>query len=676
MFSLRILAPILLILSAALFAGDETNEASIDPFEEALSEVGLTRESMTFDYGDMANYGGDRFVLPLFYTLHSDFFKIEHYTNIYKASVKRNAGRLQNLIGFASSRLDESVRRGLIGDPLKEIYPLIAEQYALANAIERLIESTGNGSLSEDEIVSLEQSVSTLPDELQLIAALLIYASVDSLHYHARAFEKAAEKYDLSEMYGRAQLLLASDDDIIDFTLEEFASLVDFKYLYTHVQDLARAVDYAADSLAAVTFDDSFSFEYDTPLGRIVINDGSDQNYPDDEYYLIIDVGGDDCYEGGGANRSIENWISILIDLGGDDTYESSGEGIPSFGAGLFGYAFLVDVDGNDIYSGRNMTGGVGLFGVGALLDKAGTDSYDGFICAQGAGQFGIGILSDLDGNDSYHMYLLGQGFGFTKGMGMLIDMKGDDDYHADTLDIVFPASQTKDYNSNLAQGVGFGKRGDYIDGHSWAGGIGMLVDAEGNDKYSAGLFAQGCAYWYAIGILADDKGDDEYRGVWYVQGSGAHFGLGILIDSTGDDHYTATKNMAQGAGHDFTLGTLIDCEGNDVYDAPNLSLGGGNANGIGIFWDKSGDDIYRVTAATTLGRSNVAGKRGGLRDHIMCLGLFLDTGGDDTYPVKYDFTSNNKLWRQYGTNTEHPVEVEMGVGYDCEWPDTSAAGR
>jgi hypothetical protein len=195
-----------------------------------------------------------------------------------------------------------------------------------------------------------------------------------------------------------------------------------------------------------------------------------------------------------------------------------------------------------------------------------------------------------------------------------------------------------------------------------------MLADAEGNDTYSAGVFAQGCSYWYSIGILSDRKGDDTYNGVWYVQGSGAHFGVGILIDSSGNDHYTATMNMAQGAGHDFTIGTLVDCSGNDTYDAPNLSLGGGNDNGIGVFWDKSGDDTYRVSAATTLGRSNIT-TRGSLRDLMLCAGLFLDTGGTDSYPPAsmFNLATNNGVWQQRGTNTQSPLNTEKGAGLDCE---------
>ena len=164
--------------------------------------------------------------------------------------------------------------------------------------------------------------------------------------------------------------------------------------------------------------------------------------------------------------------------------------------------------------------------------------------------------------------------------------------------------------------------------------------------------------------MLRDEAGDDKYSGIWYVQGSGAHFGVGVLSDGGGDDHYQAFMNMAQGAGHDFTIGYLLDESGDDVYDAPNLSLGGGNANGVGILWDRSGDDAYNVEAATTLGRANIA-SRGSLRDHMLCLGLFLDTGGQDEYSKP--FAKNNDLWTQQGLNREFPLETEKGVGLDSD---------
>ena len=166
-------------------------------------------------------------------------------------------------------------------------------------------------------------------------------------------------------------------------------------------------------------------------------------------------------------------------------------------------------------------------------------------------------------------------------------------------------------------------------------------------------------------------SGNDVYSGIWYVQGSGAHFGLGILLESEGDDIYNAEMNMAQGAGHDFTLGFLIEESGDDVYNAPNLSLGGGNANGIGMFWDKTGNDEYNCNARITLGRANRAG-RGGLRDHINTIGFFLDTGGNDTYPLAYPDSAevfmNDHMWTRPGPDPDDPLPTELGVGYDREW--------
>jgi len=660
------LAAVLIILAVLISCFESPDSFRADPFEQALGRVGLNRKTMTFDYGDMANYGGDRFAVPLFYTLHSDYFKIEPYTNSFKKTLKSYPDRLHTLIGFGSSRINEGVRRGLIGDPLEQVFKLLEEGDPLLASIAYLHRWLGQPLKGSDIQEIVRQSMG-VPDDLQKLAALIIATSVDTTGFHERAFEKTTDRFDLNDMHAKAREYLASEAEFDDHTFEDFCALVDYKYLYAFAQDIARGVSVGIDSLGERAFEGDFSFIWETPMGKIVISGNADNTYPEDEYLLIIDAGGNDSYSGGAANISADNWISVLIDIAGDDSYHSTETNSPTFGAGVLGYAYLVDLAGNDTYAGKSVTSGVGLFGVGVLLDKSGRDIYDGYVCAQGSGQFGIGILSDLEGDDKYHAYQLAQGYGFTKGYGLLLDMNGNDDYYADTLDIVFPASQTKNYNSNLAQGVGFGKRADYIDGHSWGGGVGMLVDAAGDDTYSAGLFAQGCAYWYAVGILADDAGNDRYNGVWYVQGSGAHFGLGALIDSSGNDHYYATMNMAQGAGHDFTLGTLIDCSGDDTYDAPNLSLGGGNANGIGVFWDKSGDDIYRVEKAVTLGRSNIA-SRGGLRDHILCLGLFLDTGGEDHYPAEMSFASNNKLWTQCGTNTDEPLEVEKGVGFDCEW--------
>ena len=69
---------------------------------------------------------------------------------------------------------------------------------------------------------------------------------------------------------------------------------------------------------------------------------------------------------------------------------------------------------------------------------------------------------------------------------------------------------QSKEHNTSMCQGVGMGRRADYTDGHSWAGGVGMLVEGGGDDTYSCSVFGQGCAYWYGVGLLVDKAGADQ----------------------------------------------------------------------------------------------------------------------------------------------------------------------
>jgi hypothetical protein len=340
--------------------------------------------------------------------------------------------------------------------------------------------------------------------------------------------------------------------------------------------------------------------------------------------------------------------VSIVIDFEGDDDY--GGEIGP--GTGIAGYGIVVDLSGNDSYRAARMGVGTGIFGAGMILDREGNDEYTTDLYGEGAGLFGTGVVSDLSGDDRYTGFQGCQGFGFVKGCGLLVDREGNDTYVARDDTVKYASSQTKEHNVSLSQGAGFGVRADFTDGHSLAGGVGMLVDGNGDDRYSCGVFGQGCGYWYGLGFLVDYEGNDAYDGIWYVQGAGAHFAVGVLMDSTGSDTFRATMNMAQGAGHDFTLGVLCDYEGSDHHDVPNLSLGSGNANGMGLFIDHSGDDEYMTRGGITLGRASTD-SRGGLRDYMRTIGVFIDGGGRDRYSAPIG--SNNDIWVQ-----EPPLEPRL----------------
>jgi len=657
---LSILLTVFIVAFSVSSAGGQTP----DPLNSVLAQVGLDCDRMTFDEFDMSNYGGDEFVLPLFRALQLRPLKIPYYTDSYIQFLDKSGKKMRDVISFASRRIDEGSRRGLIRSPLDSVRARAGRNGDFFSVVDTLHARLG---LAPDDTWRSSILGGAVPPEVMDIATVLMQAAAESVRWRQLAFRKAEARYSMDSMFSRSLDVMSQEEDAYDEGYYEFIHWVDWKYLYVGAQDLAEAVDWACDTLQKLNLDAKFEFSLSTALGYVILNGTGSHHYPAGDYFLVIDCGGDDTYDGAPANREYGKSISMVIDLKGNDTYTAAADSTaPSFGAGVFGYAFLADLEGNDSYHGVHWSQGAGLFGVGLLWDFDGDDWYTGHSGCQGSGTFGIGCLYDGGGKDIYQAYLEAQGFGFTKGFGLLHDVAGNDEYIAEDEDLRYPSSQTKEHNSSLAQGVGFGLRHDYVDGHSLAGGMGFLYDAAGDDKYSAGLFAQGCAYWYSIGILADRAGNDEYSGIWYVQGSGAHFGVGYLNDKDGDDKYKATMNMAIGAGHDFTVGMLIDEAGNDRYDAPNLSLGGGNANGIGLFWDKQGRDEYRVSAATTLGRANVAGPRGGLRDSILTLGVFLDTGGEeDSYPEGKEFAKNNSLWIQRGTNTDVPLDTEKGCGGD-----------
>ena len=649
------------LLAATLSVGHVTAaRPTEDPFDRALRHVGLTKKEARFDYDAMGKFGRAEFRLPYWRAFHGDPFGVPTKAKAMASSLRPIVRRLAPLVRIGAARLDELDRRQLDHDPLAEAAKQANEPGALVRAIAFVSKKSGQ-PLNRREQTALRREADSVPPAIANAAALLLYASMRAYDWRQRAFEKAARLYDLQELFSR--VLASIDSEGLDPDLYRLMHLVDLEALFAGAEVLALAVDRVLPALSKFDSDARFHFRWETPLGQVEINGASDDVYPAGvKRLLTIDTGGDDRYESGGATTAADNPVSVLIDMRGNDIYDAD-KSAPSFGAGILGYGMLVDLGGDDTYVGSDFSQGAGAFGVGCLLDIAGDDHYTARAHSQGAGQFGIGILSDVAGNDHYEGLLGVQGFGYTKGFGLLVDSAGDDQYVANDTRIEFPAAQTPQHNTSCAQGCGMGRRPEESNGHSLAGGVGILLDESGDDEYSAGVFAQGAGYWYGLGILFDEQGNDRYRGVWYVQGSAAHFAVGILIDGAGNDEYNASMNMAQGAGHDFSLGWLLDESGNDHYDAPTLSLGAGNANGIGIFWDKAGDDTYRTKGGVTIG--NASYEPVGLRSSLLCLGIFVDGAGNDDYPANVPQAGNNRVWTRAPSKGEPAGTLTRGVGFD-----------
>ncbi len=397
-----------------------------------------------------------------------------------------------------------------------------------------------------------------------------------------------------------------------------------------------------------------FSFSAPTPLGAIVLGDGSAHTYlPTDanlggNVLLLVDTGGDDTYRVpvGGTNGQP---AAVAIDLGGDDQdldvevpiasdkgllpSDADGRLVPQQGygpaslsgtfrqgAGVLGVGLLYDYGaGKDHYRSLRVSQGFGAFGVGALYDDGGDDLYEGEAAVQGSATFGLGVLVDVGGGDTRSAFTESQGYGFTGGAAVLEDLSGDDRYLVDVGDpslggtpIYYSPQLPGAGNSSLSQGTGQGLRDD-TDALYWSGGLGVLRDVSGADVYTGSVFAQGTAYWLGIGLLSDGAGDDRYDALWYTQGSAAHGGLAFFSDASGDDRYQQTwtpKSGNLGCGHDFGAGVFLDLGGNDVLTGGGLSLGEGNDQGFGLFVDVGGTDVFSGTpgmATVDTGGSSLA---------------------------------------------------------------------
>ncbi|MBN1592321.1 MAG: hypothetical protein JW941_03605, partial [Candidatus Coatesbacteria bacterium] len=229
----------------------------------------------------------------------------------------------------------------------------------------------------------------------------------------------------------------------------------------------------------------------------------------------------------------------------------------------------------------------------------------------------------------------------------------------------------------SFAQGAGFGLRRD--GGRSMAGGIGALIEGDGDDDYYGHVYSQGCAYWWSLGICEERGGNDTYRCLWYSLGSAPHMAIGCMTDLYGDDRYNVDDRDAvtqyQACARDTSIGIFIDGMGDDQYFHRNRCAGTGDLNSIALFWDRYGNDLYDTYLAgpyisdPPYGSAYFYEDSGTIRDEIKTVGLFLDTQGLDTFnidPVDYEGTKPNCAdnWN-WGHNTGPYL---WGNGLDIDW--------
>jgi hypothetical protein len=328
-------------------------------------------------------------------------------------------------------------------------------------------------------------------------------------------------------------------------------------------------------------------YESMTPIGNVIVG-GPGPNVYTEDAALIIDLGGDDLYlnNAGGTRPGMS--VALVIDWGGNNHYISR-ENF-SQGAGVLGGGFLIDLGSKATFISLDGSQGAGFWGIGFLYHSDGNGVYKARKFSQGMGQMGIGLMVNRKGDDRYLCSYRGQGLGLFGGAGILLDEGGNDYYQLGGLEPDF----RDPFKSTVSMGQGFGQGvRPEKDRNGVPGGIGMLIDEEGDDTYIADYFAQGASYYYGLGILNDMSGNDQYISGRYSQGAGIHSSIGVLIDQKGNDFYYASFGVAQGMGHDFGVGFFEDDGGDDRYCGGTLVQGAATNGSLGIFIGLQGNDQH-----------------------------------------------------------------------------------
>jgi hypothetical protein len=639
---------------------------------EILKQAGRADQPLGYTDQQMRWFGNERFRLRTIGLLFGDVRTITRYSGNLAVQLVQSAGDPAAVVRTGFALTDVAAGR-FMALPDSATLELDTRLGTLPISVQRLVARIVAGA--QDARPWLERAFGSGP-----ISELLSRGvSIDSV-YRLVTAPWMEERLGQSATLRRLSLELPS---AIDREYLAFASVLFLTHLNRALDEFRATPATAMPTLASPIL-------LSTPVGELRIS-GAGADRLDRPVALSIDLGGDDLYRGRHAvGFAPASPIAVVIDLGGNDTYDNSASTL-GLASGIFGIGVVVDIGGNDSYRCRESGIASAWYGTGVLVDQAGDDRYVvDSLWGQAAAHVGVAALVDRTGNDTYICAQQSQALGSTLGAGILLDVEGNDEYLArDDGNI---SELYLGQSVAMSQGCGFGRRADLGDGHSLAGGFGVLVDGAGNDTYHATAWSQGCGYWWGAGFLEDLGGEDTYRNGKYSAGAAAHYAIGLLSDLSGNDRYNvgnaATMNQYQGHARDGSIGISIDGDGNDRYKLVRMCGGAADLASIGLFWDRRGADTFDLvyTADTAnvgwnntppLGGASTYPQSNTFRDDLDAVGVFLDTGGDDLY--RWDATPPDGPPRRNGAWWHsHRDPRSWGIGTDVEiYPrETNGAQR
>ena len=289
----------------------------------------------------------------------------------------------------------------------------------------------------------------------------------------------------------------------------------------------------------------------------------------------------------GSGEDDLRLWpvIAYAPDAGAADVYRED-------------YALLVDRGGDDEY--RNNQGGNTLDLKRSLSSPAARLRRPARGCEAVFPDVTTGRLKRGPVGERVLSY---DGAECTPAAALLLDLGGDDRYGRRARPSFPDNLCTRDRIVRRISTIGSG-----------VAGVGMLIDAAGDDVYLGKTGTQGAGHLGGVGLLEDRGGDDTYLAIRGAQGLGLLGGAGVLRDHGGDDRYDfrmpkpldpEAENHTDGAGgviDDTGLGSEAG-----LAQQPESGIGGtcdrlrrslqgvGLLAGAGVLLDEGGADFYRA---------------------------------------------------------------------------------
>jgi len=560
------------------FMGGETvkiSQSGLNPIDHALSLVGLNRSELARPLYHEEGYHmmcriplTDRVSKSPFY-LHN--WADETSSKMQKAAEKGLYSALAVMVKTVNGGINYEITDSthLFEGNLTKAYHYLCKKHG-AKPNHSTVETIENAGLS------------TLFDKH---LAMLVFSLSDASFMAKQAFSRL-NKTELSFLSDRPERFFFPSDNQFNFltapTLvqQKIVSItrkIDFVKLLRSALLISKATDRFLDYLRSLDspenpthyFRDKIKrtglvMDLPSPIGHIVIL-GQDDDAHTRNGALVIDLGGNDRYTGPIAvGHLVPGRVALSIDIGGNDVYDAGKKSFAQ-GFGSLGVGILADLSGNDQYLAGDIAQGCGIYGIGLLTDLDGIDSYTMGLMGQGFGVFGLGLLLDTNGDDRYVIAGLGQGTGSTMGYGCLCDINGNDKYLANTN--IKRGHLIADEWCHV-QGAGLSIRSpDWINRFSLYGGIGLLTDKTGNDLYFASHGnCMGSSYFMSIGALVDHEGNDIYvpkngYGLCFA----VHLSNAVLIDRKGNDLYFGSTHTG-GVASDRSIAIFVDYAGDDTY--------------------------------------------------------------------------------------------------------------